>query len=168
LKRLPHILPDPGDSTVRLRLAETADAELLRVWKNANKHAFFYKQDIPPQQQAEWFRNYLERPDDHLYLVEERTDVAFEPVGVLGARLIEGTVDIYNVIRGRHTGGKANMGRALRVLLDAIDAHYREPISCKVLSDNPANAWYMRHGFAIAERFDDYNLLTYQRRRRLT
>jgi hypothetical protein len=83
----------------------------------------------------------------------------------MGARLIEGTVDIYNVIRGRQTGGKASMGRALRILLSAIQMHYREPISCKVLIDNPAITWYERHGFAITQRFDDYYVLTYQRRR---
>ncbi len=162
-KTLPEILMHPRQPAVRLRLATVDDRETLRVWKNANKQFFFLQDDITPEQQVKWFEGYLLRPDDHQYLIVET--VAGEPitVGVLACRLLEGQVDIYNVMRGRRTEANlANMGEAMGVLCGAIGARYPGlPITCKVLDQNPAVAWYERLGFIRQGHADGYFLLRY-------
>src|SRR4051812_25017935 len=98
MKRLPAIVPMPGQPDVRLRLVEPRDRETMRVWKNANKKSFFLKSDITPEQQATWFAGYETRDDDHNYAVEEREGDAWAVVGLIACRLREGDVDVYNVM----------------------------------------------------------------------
>lgn len=151
MKRLASVVGDPAEPRVRLRLATADDREPLRVWKNQNKAGFFHQEDITPEQQARWFAGYLERDDDHMYLVEEREREAWTTVGVLGCRRLEDILDIYNVMRVRDGRGIAQMGRALRLLCEAAQAAYRLPIRCEVLNDNPALDWYQRNGFVVRE-----------------
>lgn len=165
MKTLPRIIAGPQDSGFRLRLAEGSDTETLRVWKNQNKQFYFLKTDITPEQQVTWFEGYLARPDDHVYMVEEENNGPWVTVGVVAARWLvaENTVDLYNIMRGaRTTTDRTNMGEALRTLCRAIAQAYPNPITCKVLSDNPALGWYGRVGFTTLERREGYMLLGYE------
>ena len=165
MKRLPSIIPGPKDTRVRLRLAELEDRENLRVWKNLHKQFYFHKADITPEQQLVWFTSYLERPDDHVYMVEEEERGTWAAVGVVVARLLpdQNAVDLYNIMRGARTAAeRTNMGEALRTLCRAARLAYPQPITCKVLSDNPALGWYARIGFVVAEDRGDYKLLRFE------
>lgn len=162
-KRLPAIIEDPAEPRVRLRLAERIDAERLRLWKNRNKHTFFYQQEITPDQQERWLSEYLERVDDHLYLVEERSNADWTPIGVVGCRLKSGCLDVYNVIRGEKGQGVAKIGAGLRLLCDTAIEEYGLPVTCRVLADNPARAWYGRLGFDTLEERETFNILRYTR-----
>ena len=138
------------------------------MWKNRHKQFYFHKADISPEQQAAWFEGYLARPDDHVYMVEEEDAQGagiWKTVGVVAARLLseEKTVDLYNIMRGTRTpADRTSMGEALRTLCNAAARVYPLPITCKVLSDNPALGWYATIGFvAVADR-GDHKLLRYQ------
>jgi len=162
MKTLPAVINDTKRRDVRLRAADDDDREILRTWKNENKRWFFHQTDITPDQQAAWFAGYLARPDDHVYLVEEKDGERWTAVGVVACRLLDGTVDLYNIMRGRRPDdAKANMGDALTLLCATIGAYYEVPISCKVLSDNPSLTWYERLGFIVNQRCDGYHLLRY-------
>jgi hypothetical protein len=165
MKTLPDIICSPENSDFRLRLAEESDKENLRVWKNQNKQFYFLKVDISPEQQAAWFKSYLARPDDHVYMVEEEANGRWVTVGVVAARLIanENTIDLYNIMRGaRTTADRTNMSEALQTLCHTIARSYPLPITCKVLSNNPALGWYTRIGFVTVESRTDHNLLRFE------
>lgn len=165
MKTLPATIAGPAGSAFRLRLAELEDRENLRVWKNLSKRFYFHKADITVEQQAAWFAGYRERPHDHIYMVEELAEKGWVTVGVLACRLLEGenTVDLYNIMRGARTASdRTNMGQAMHSLCRAIGEHYRQSITCKVLSDNPALGWYARIGFVVVEDRGDHKLLRYE------
>lgn len=165
MKTLPNIIPGPERSGFRLRLARLEDRESLRVWKNLHKQFYFHKVDITPEQQSVWFAGYLERADDHVFMVEEDERGTWTAVGVVAARLLtdQHTVDLYNIMRGARTAvDRTNMGEALRALCHAVRLAYSQPITCKVLSDNPALGWYDRIGFVTVEDRGDYKLLRFE------
>jgi ribosomal protein S18 acetylase RimI-like enzyme len=167
MKTLPSIIAGPPGSAFRLRLATLDDRECLRLWKNQNKQYYFHKKDISPDEQAAWFSGYLERQDDHVFMVEEEEGPAWTIVGVVACRLLQdpSTVDLYNIMRGaRGAADRTNMGDALQTLCREIMAHYKEPITCKVLADNPALDWYARLGFEVWEDRGSYKLLGYKGR----
>jgi ribosomal protein S18 acetylase RimI-like enzyme len=162
MKVLPNIIPGPEGSGFQLRLARASDIEMLRLWKNQHKRYFFLKHDITPEQQAAWFASYQERPHDHVFMVEEEGAEGSVAVGVVAARLLpdEGTVDLYNIMRGARTqADRTNMGTALLSLCSAIAKAYKESITCKVLADNPALGWYARLGLCEVEDRGSYKLL---------
>ncbi len=138
---------------VWLRTAAASDCENLRSWKNANRHAFFHQDLISPEAQMGWFRAYRGRPDDHMFIVEAPSDV-----GCVGFRLLEGEIDVYNVIRGvTGSSRKGEMRDALRLMCAyALSRYGGREIGCKVLIDNPAVAWYERCGFVKRARRDTH------------
>lgn len=138
---------------VRLRTVAASDCENLRNWKNAHRHAFFYQKLISPGEQMGWFRAYRERPDDHMFIVEAPSDV-----GCMGFRLLEEKIDVYNVIRGvAGSSRKGEMRDALRLMCAyALSRYGGREIGCKVLTDNPAVAWYERCGFVRRARQETY------------
>jgi hypothetical protein len=165
MKTLPNVIPGPQGSAFRLRLAARDDRENLRVWKNQNRQFYFNKKEITTEQQAAWFDGYLARADDHVYLVEEEESHSWKTVGVVAARFLadEDTVDLYNIMRGlRTTADRTNMGEALQTLCRAAALAYQQPITCKVLSDNPALGWYAHIGFVQVADRGDHKLLRYQ------
>lgn len=124
--------------------------ERLRKWKNKHRKAFFFRETISPQVQREWFQGYLERSDDYMFVVQFRGMT----IGCMGFRYVDGEVDIYNVILGIPAMGKRGiMGQALCMLCNYAHREYRSTISVKVLSDNPAIAWYERNGFKEVATF---------------
>ena len=141
------------DPDVVLRTASRPDLEALRTWKNANRDYFFHRKLITTGQQADWFDAYLDRPDDHMFVIVK----ASHPVGCIGFRLLEGSVDFYNLIVGdvaaRHEGV---MTMAFHKLAREASQKYPGlPIAVVVLIANPAVGWYQRRGFSIVEEFAD-------------
>ena len=140
---------------VALRAIGTADLEDLRVWKNANRHAFFFKGEIAPEMQKEWFKGYLSRDGDFMFLVESEGLRA----GCMGFRLIDGAADAYNIIGVPAAQGKGLLGRAMRLMCSYILKEHTKKIGCRVLKDNPAVGWYKKLGYRVAaERPDHFQL----------
>ena len=96
-----HIrVTSPAIADLALRSIAEIDCENLRVWKNENRQAFFYKQEISYQDQRRWYKDYLTRPDDYMFVVVPGSDV-----GCMGFRFLEGKIDVYNVIRASREVG---------------------------------------------------------------
>jgi len=147
-------LKETIDRTIRVRSAYATDIEDLRRWKNAHREGFFFKEDITPEMQDRWYREYLLRDDDHMLVVS----VEWVNVGCLGFRLRDGVVDVYNVILGdARYGEKGIMTFALSVLLEEAGRLYPgKPVTALVLKDNPAVQWYLRRGFLVEKDNEDH------------
>lgn len=151
-----------------LREITVLDMENLRCWKNNNRKAFFYQEEILPEQQDKWFKGYLDRPYDYMFIVEENVDIASESfehaIGCMGFRVEEGqTIDIYNVIRGEASRTQVTMRDAMQVMLRyAADTFPESRIKCDVLKDNSAVEWYKKCGLAIWEEREYYIMGIYK------
>ena len=131
---------------VALRTISVSDLSNLRTWKNGNKASFFDQREISTKQQHEWFSAYQRRNDDCMFIVEYE----HSPVGCMGFRQLDDSIDIYNVIRGSRDNGRATMSFALEIMIAHIaTSHPGVPITSMVLKDNPALDWYLRNGFKL-------------------
>ncbi len=137
---------------VSLRSIDESDLEDLRVWKNANRRAFFFKDEITPEMQRRWYEGFLARPDDHMFVVEWENLKA----GCMGFRLLGGAADCYNIIGTPQATGRGVLRRAMTLMCSFIAAEHTREIGCKVLCGNPAVGWYQKCGFSIAEDKGDY------------
>src|SRR4051812_41190534 len=157
------VLFDRRFPDMRLRMIDVGDIEELREWKNANKNSFFLQQEITPEQQGEWYAKFRDREDDLMFVVEQLVNEQWEKIGCMGFRLLpdEGCVDGYNIIRSRKIGNASfSMTDAFRTMLAYADSQYPDiPLQVKVLSGNPAIAWYEQNGFATVESRDGYYLM---------
>ncbi|MBK8809918.1 MAG: GNAT family N-acetyltransferase [Acidobacteria bacterium] len=147
----------------RLRPVEHRDIESLRVWKNLNKRSFFLQRDIAPSEQEKWFKSFMNRQGDHMFIVEQTVDGSWEGIGCMGFRFLpeEGCTDIYNIIRSRRIDPSSfSMGDVFQTMLAfARDSFPGFPIRCKVLTSNPAIKWYESNGFSTIGGAQDYCLM---------
>lgn len=160
----PHeTIYSPGNLDFRLRPIEEGDIEDLRNWKNLNKASFFLRTDITPEQQLAWFNAFSSRPHDHMFIVEQAVSSDWQRIGCMGFRLLEGEgcVDAYNIIRSRRIEPASfNFSDPFKLMLARAARLYPEyPIRCKVLSENPAVAWYEKNGFRTVASADTYFLM---------
>jgi hypothetical protein len=147
----------------RLRPIDKGDIEELRIWKNSHKDSFFLKREITEDQQAGWFAEFVTRDDDHMFIVEQRSEKGWEKIGCMGFRHLidEGCVDVYNIMRSRKIEPSTfAMSDPFRTMLKYAESrHPQEPIRCKVLLENPAVAWYERNGFKKISEHESYFLM---------
>jgi RimJ/RimL family protein N-acetyltransferase len=142
-----------------LRTVNETDIENLRVWKNMNKNFFFYKQEISESQQTEWFNQYLNRPDDYIFIVELNNQL---PIGCMGIRKLDKEWDAYNIILGESEfGRKGYMSVAFKKMLDFASNSESLPITLKVLKENPAVSWYEKNGFKKMSIEDSHFYMKY-------
>lgn len=156
------ILVSSEDShPITLQHIDESNLEHLREWKNQNRDSFNYKHLISKEAQVGWFKEYEQRPDDHMFIVNEGNT----PIGCMGFRLESGTLDIYNVILGvREMGGRGSMGKAIALMCSFIRDQYGElRIGLRVLKVNPAVRWYKRNGFIEVGEAGDCFLLQLDR-----
>jgi len=87
---------------VRLRLLEERDLALTRAWRNQDeiRRWFLTSDPITAEQHQEWFRRYLERDDDFVFVIEE-TEVL---------RCAVGQASVYHVDWSK---GRAEFGRLM-------------------------------------------------------
>lgn len=146
-------LTSPQLPSIRLRQATQSDQEELRVWKNALREFFFFKDEITPEMQASWFAKHQSRKWDVMFISEESADngLTFHPTGCMGFRLTKNdTLDLYNVLRGtRIAGAPHTMGDAFNLMNIWLHHTYRLPITCEVLESNPARSWYEKNGLEV-------------------
>ena len=133
-----------------VRPARRADIETLRVWKNANRAAFFTKEEISPEQQEAWFEAFSKKTDQQMFVFERAGKLA----GCVGFRFVApGEVDLFNLILGDGRYGRKGVISAFYRCLESELAHRGvERIQLRVLSSNaPGIAFYRKHGFAVCE-----------------
>ena len=123
-----------GEPPVSLRTIAEGDLEELRLWKNSNREAFFFKGEITPQMQRDWFNGYLSRSADYMFVVESGGRKA----GCMGFRMEGGAADAYNIIGVPAAQGKGILGRAMRLMCSYILKEHAKRIGCRVLKENPA------------------------------
>ena len=142
------------DNAIELETIADDDLEMIRKWKNENRYAFFYDKIITPEEQEQWYKGYLEREDDFILIIELNSI----KVGCLGFRLLEDSVDIYNVILGhKGYGSKGVMSRASQILYSYIIDNYNRTIELKVLANNnTAINWYKKNGFFETGNQDNF------------
>ncbi|MBG0764705.1 MAG: GNAT family N-acetyltransferase, partial [Tissierellales bacterium] len=123
-----------------MRSVEEKDAETLRNWKNEHKEHFFFKKEISKDDQLIWFKTFHERLNDFMFIIEDKN----QPIGCIGARLYQESIDIYNVILGdKKYKGKHVMKNALWATVSFSNLiYYSKPVRVKVLTTNPAREWY--------------------------
>jgi len=81
-------------------------------------------------------------------------------IGCMGFRLVDDTIDIYNVILGdKKYGGQGLISQAMEVMINFIISHYPQNITAKIIIDNPALRWYQKNGFIVIELNSDFHLV---------
>lgn len=153
-------------ASFRLRSINIGDIEEIRLWKNRNAKSFFYKAEITEEQQKEWFANYLTREEDYIFISEVNIAEKWVKYGCLGYRLIEDTIDLYNIIRGSKTDVVSSMKVAMKLLVEYLQEKYTLKIKCDVLIDNPAVTWYNKCGFFVREEKEDYYIMVFGNRKK--
>jgi len=152
-----------GHEQLRLRSINRQDIEDLRTWKNDNKNSFFLHDDITPEQQQKWFLVFSTRENDHMFIVEQRSEGEWKKIGCMGFRRLEdeGCVDAYNIIRSlKIEPASFTMSDAFRTMLAYANSIYPDlPLQVKVLANNPAVAWYKMNEFAELKKKDNYVLM---------
>ncbi len=139
-----------------LRSIDENDIDNLRMWKNANREAFFYNKIITRDDQKKWYDEYICRKKDYIFMVLYK-DVK---IGCIGFREINGIIDIYNVILGKNEfGRKGLMSKALATICSYIFNNFKGDITTKVLYSNQVKSWYKKNGFRKISRIEDYLLL---------
>ncbi|MBI2822026.1 MAG: GNAT family N-acetyltransferase [Acidobacteria bacterium] len=146
------VLAAQGKPPVLLRAIGPEDQEDLRSWKNSNRVAFFFKEEITPEGQRRWFEGFRNRQDDHMFVVESEGFRA----GCMGFRILDGGADCYNVIGLPAAAGRGILKAAMQLMCSYIRDVYACPIGCKVLKDNPAVGWYQKCGYRIAQQEPDH------------
>lgn len=150
------IVSSPSEPRVRLRAAGPNDLDNLRVWKNANKAGFFFKGEITPETQAKWYAEYLARPNDFMFIVEDGGVAA----GCMGFRILEGAAaDTYNMIAAPHAKGKGVMKTAMIMMCSYIAEKFTKDIGCLVIKGNDALKYYEHCGYRVVGSADGHVVL---------
>lgn len=143
-----------------LKMITINDIEKLREWKNKYRDSFFYKNIISAEEQFNWFANFRYRQNDFMFIILNKEI----RVGCIGFRIIDGLIDIYNVIIGESQyASKGIMKISIELLLNYIMQSYNYDITAKVLKSNKAITWYQKNGFEVEKSYDEYYLIKFQK-----
>jgi len=143
-----------------LKMITVEDIEKLRVWKNKNADSFFYKEVISSDEQVNWYNGYLKRNNDFMFSIY----YGKANVSCIGFRVIDGLIDIYNVILGEENyASKGIMKCAMIILVNYLILKYDYKITAKVLKSNSAINWYKKNGFLIEEEIQDYFFINFDK-----
>lgn len=143
-------------SYLELKSIDEKDIDVIRIWKNEHREYFFLKDIISEEKQRKWFESYIYRENDYILKI----NLNGKAVGCIGFRLLDPTIDIYNVILGvKEIQGKGVMSDAIKMLCYFLKEKYNKDITAKVLINNPAIDWYKKNGFIIADQREDYYII---------
>ena len=143
-----------------LRAINSTDIESLRLWKNANKEYFFHAEDIAADQQLAWYERFIQRSNDHMFVVEELVGSNRRKIGCMGYRVKGSVVDVYNIMRGQPSlDNKFTMGQAFLLMTAYAAEREQMSVTCVVLKSNPALNWYAKNGFKVMSDQGDSLLL---------
>jgi hypothetical protein len=147
----------------RLVEAQESDSENLRVWKNAHRHSFFFKDEIMPEMQAKWFAKYKADKHSMMLIVQEPAGKdEWRSVGCMGYRLLTEDadapyLDLFNILRGEESKVSGyRMKDAFEAMCTYLAQTYNLPQTCKVLTENPARSWYESIGLEKVQDHADH------------
>src|SRR5262249_53318254 len=132
---------------VALRKITLGDAALMIRWRNENAQAFPPGPVVTTESHHRWWRAYLHRPEDHVFIVLADTIA----VGMLGVAVHGGRGEIGRVMLGDKTHARTGvMSAAIQQLMAA----YALPVYwLRVLPSNRAAIrFYERNGFRPGKR----------------
>jgi RimJ/RimL family protein N-acetyltransferase len=143
---------------VRLRMVSTInpkedDIINLSEWRNRYVRSFLTEFEATPQRTRTWITQAVAQDLSRiLFMIEEP---GLPPLGYIGLAFIDydrQTAEADSVVRG-NTGHPGTMARALQTLIEwSQDSLGIKKIGVRVLSDNPALAFYEKFGFREVER----------------
>lgn len=109
-----------GENVV-LRPVAAQDLEMLRNWRNKDniRKSFINQNRIDKEQQKEWFRNYLSKTDDFMFIIEWNISDS-QPIGtasLYNVNDLEGTAEFGRLMIGESIAlGKGLAGEAVKLL----------------------------------------------------
>lgn len=145
-----------------IREIGAADIELIRKWRNQNyiKKRFINTGDISKLQQMQWFKNYLKKTDDMMFMIEE-TDIFKTKIGTVALYNIntdKRSVELGRLMIGYAPAQRKGFGKQAVILtcLYALNILKSTDIYLTVLNDNiPAIKLYKQIGFVITNMHSD-------------
>jgi RimJ/RimL family protein N-acetyltransferase len=155
---------------IRLRLLEEADLAMTLAWRNQShiRRWFVHSDAVTPAQHENWFKQYLDREDDFVFIIEEVGQLS-KPVG---------QVSLYKIDKSKRTaefgrlmvGDPEAKGKGIAKLATSMVLEFGfscldlELIYLEVFKDNhPAIHIYLSVGFVSVSEKD--NLLAMQIRK---
>ena len=122
-----------AEPVVTLRTIVPADLERLRLWKNAFRTRFFFRDEITPEMQLRWYEGYLDRAKDFMFIGE----TGGMELGCVGFRVLGEEAEIYNIIGARPPLPPGSLEAGFRLLCTYIRDAHAPRIVGKILKDNP-------------------------------
>lgn len=95
---------------VRLRPLESADLQLLALWRNENSEHFFSTWPIAQSEQSGWYQKYLASGRERQFMVEVQGAISTKNEASKLAWLTVGTLALVNI---NHHNQSAELGRVL-------------------------------------------------------
>jgi len=151
-------IPVPGFGRVSLRAVSMAeplpgDVKALTEWRNRNAGSFLSEFMATEARTRDWLTHSVARDRSRiLFMIEEEGK---EPLGYVGLAFIDWTLasgEADSVVRGRD-GQPGIMAAAMRALLQwGRQELGLSKYGVRVLSDNPANQFYVKFGFKEKRR----------------
>ncbi|WP_179884218.1 GNAT family N-acetyltransferase [Bacillus toyonensis] len=139
-----------------IREIKASDIELIRSWRNRSdiKKNFIDTDTISESQQQLWYKNYLMKPDDIMFIIEEKNifKSAIGTAALYNIKTKEQTVEFGRLIVGHMPAQRKGFGKQATMLVCkyAFDVLKSKQINLTVLHDNiKAIQLYLKIGFII-------------------
>jgi RimJ/RimL family protein N-acetyltransferase len=157
-----YIVQPIDNGRVRLRLLEESDLPMTLTWRNQDhiRERFIHSNIVSSEQHQEWFKGYLQRDNDYLFIIEEMKDLQ-KPVGQISLYNIswsEGSAELGRLMIGdAEARGKGLATVAARLLVGVAFNQFRlKELYLEVFRHNSAAiAIYQQCGFQLSHEHDD-------------
>lgn len=143
-------IPPFGDESISLRLIEESDLETTLSWRNRDDARVWFKttSQLTLEQHQTWFRRYLNKDDDFLFVVEAGGELVGQ-ASVYDIQWDKGCAEIGRFLVAPGSGGKGYAFKACEALIrlgaDTLNLRY---LFLEVIETNDrAIRLYQRNGF---------------------
>jgi diamine N-acetyltransferase len=152
---------------ILLRLVEESDLPMTLIWRNQDhiRKWFIHSEVLSPEQHQTWFKDYLTRENDYVFIIEENENLK-KPIGQISLYNIDRDLKFAEygrlMIGEAEAQGKGLAKEATRLLLGyAFKELGLTRVELEVLEDNkPAMAVYRACGFQEISGYDGLKKLT--------
>lgn len=156
------------DHLVRLRPLTEADLELTLKWRNQEhiRKWFFTSDILSEEQHRRWFKQYAQRDDDFVFVIEFMDEAGFHPVGQVALYHIDWETkraEYGRIMIGEGSARGKGVGRAATGLILQIgfETLNLQEIYLEVFAENaPARKIYEDCGFKIDKVNDTIVLMS--------